>query len=185
MSQAIFLGFDPGFTTGFCRAVYNPETNTLLVTDMKPIPLNTRHPTIRMENPPIPCFGDFWGRIADVFQDAYEDAVGEPGEGMVVHTAIEDFVGGKGGDIQNTVNKLIGIIMATSFSQDEATFSEPKVYRNKSRIKYLPIVAEKTKGLKDISPHSKDAMAHLLHRVFQECPDQFATIKFEFELTAP
>jgi hypothetical protein len=182
--KAIFLGFDPGFTTGFAQAELDYDYNALIVTNLNPIPLNTRHPTIKMENPPIPCFSDFWERVTDIYQECYEDVLEFGGDPVITHTAIEDFVGGRGGDIQNTVNKLIGIIMGVAFAANVTHFSEPKVYRNKSRIKYLPQVTAITAGIQGISNHSKDALAHLLHRVFQENSEGFATMKVTVDLGA-
>lgn len=179
-TREIYVGFDPGHTTGVAVAEYIAEENKLIVTSLTPIEINTRYKQINIEAPPIPCFGDFHDKAETIYEDIMREIFDGTNPG-IIHTAIEDFTGGTGGNIQNTVNKLIGILMAVVFGSvvppDFGT--EPKVFRNSSRKRYLPQVFEVTEPWGSISKHSKDAFAHLLHRVYQEHSDKFETMTIE------
>jgi hypothetical protein len=169
-----FLGFDPGHTTGFMRAVYNPGLNALTIVRWDPIILNLQGLENPMAGPPISVFQDLDRQVQNEFAWELDGAV------VAVHTAIEDFVGGRGGDVQNTVNKIIGMIMSNVLNarRSDERFSLPKVYRNTSRYPYLPKIKAvvEAKKFKAISHHSVDAGAHLLHRVAYEYPNEFSTM---------
>lgn len=173
-TREVYAGWDPGKTNGYLSLACVPSEKKLYVLDRFPVRLNERYPDVDIEAPPIIVFQDFYESVVGKYE-AFMDLAKE--HDVLIHTAIEDFTGGMGGNTQNTVNKLIGIIMAAVFEKNhfESRITLPKVYRNVSRLPYLK--QAKTLAARPeyahISHHSVDAGAHALHRVHAEHQTDF------------
>ena len=180
----LYMGFDPGHTTGYVCAGYHPGDNKLVLLDWRPLALGARYPTIDITCPPLVCFGDLYEEILAKFALVGAIAHDPPRK---IFVAIEDFKGGAGGDIQNTVNKIIGMVLAVGLDNASVNgewFTVPKIYANISRRPYLGKAKSLTDGRTNprflqMSKHSKDALAHVMHRLEQEHPGAYKTLKIE------
>ena len=171
---AVYMGFDPGKTTGIAVALFDENKMELEVAFIKPFELNeVLGKFVKLDSPPIICYQALYAFVDELLNAFGFDDTNL--KSLPVHVAIEDFTGGTGGNLQNTVNKLIGIISGAVFSWDDV-LGPPKIFRNSSRRPYLERVGKLTESddkYKGMSHHSKDALAHLFNRVFQDFPDQF------------
>lgn len=181
-----YVAFDPGLTTGIAAAVYDVEDKILEIVNVQPFLLNEAlGKFVHMDSPPVPCYKalyDYVDLLVDELTGWYTGLVNEePENNMRIHVAIEDFTGGTGGNLQNTVNKLIGVLSAVCWGTSTPNIAEPKIFRNSSRRPYLPHVAEITAvaKYKGMSHHSKDALAHLLHLFYQNHSDDYRNGRVE------
>ena len=170
----LFQAFDPGITTGYARAVYKDSDNTLFVTHL--VGLRPNDKFVNMESPPIKWFREYDEVFSNVMNDMADVAAA-----AAVFTVIENFTGGAGGDLQNTVNKIIGQIMSVCFAFDG--FEDPKLYRNSSRKPFL--MRANASVARGTNKHGIDAFAHLLHRVQQELtPEQWEALTIKLAADA-
>lgn len=156
-TQRVLVAFDPGGTTGYAAAKLDVQNNTLELLDMRPI----RYP--RQDFADTVPGADLHTLFALEVQariDSVSDAHGVPARVMV-----ENFLGGRGGTVQNSTNQLIGIIVGLFVYgrlQIPVTL-QPNFVRNPYLVKARSI--NEKKGI--YSAHSIDALAHLLSAVRQ------------------
>jgi hypothetical protein len=174
MGIEAYDGFDPGHTTGYARIALDTKTMTYEVLDMEPIALNDGSVvSLVMDRPPIRLFEHALRQVEHRLE--IDDCNYE-----LRYPSIEDFIGGLGGDVQNTVNKMIGLIMGKCFAlrRLDSRLQAPKVYVNSQRRRYLVQARESaSKYSARVSHHSIDALAHVLHRVRQEHSAEFSEIR--------
>lgn len=176
-----YVAFDPGLTTGIAAAVYDSNAKVLEIVHIQPFLLNEAlGKFVYMDSPPVPCYKALYAYV-DILLNYLAGFDALPiDKQMPIYMAIEDFTGGTGGNLQNTVNKLIGVLSSLCWTGTPG-LQDPKIFRNSSRRPYLPHVAEITAvaKYKGMSHHSKDALAHLLHLFYQNHSDDYRNGRVE------
>mgnify|MGYP001571500968 CR=1 FL=1 len=129
-----YIGVDPGISTGI--AVIEIQTDYPPVLTHSITLMDTNWKTV-------------WKELDSLVNDGYD-----------YEAMVEDFHGGVGGKIQNTVNQIIGASLVT-LSRDYGTV------QSQENVKRTPWIDEARRILKtyytgEVTPHQIDALAHAL-----------------------
>lgn len=164
-----YIGLDPGVTTGYASAYHYVETKQVIINALK-----GWHPTGGAKGDAVDF--DSTDTLAFYFEKLSAALFQHAG---TTYVAIEDFVGGRGGNLQNFICKLIGGFIHDTLivSRASSNIYPASVYVNMSRRSFL----EQARSIapKGTSIHAIDALAHLLHKIKEINPkEKFAELTF-------